>query len=194
VPRSAPADAQADLSPGARIIDAAYELFSHYGVRPVGVDRIIDEARVTKRTFYRHHASKDQLVLAFLEERHRRWTRDWLQAAIERVAADPAERTLAVFDVLDQWFRGPDYEGCSFIRTLHEVPTGALHDATVRQLELVREMVAQHAGQAGVADPEAFSYQIQILMMGSMVSALRGDTDAARRAREVAAALLKQAL
>jgi AcrR family transcriptional regulator len=173
-----------------RIRDSAYDLFSRNGVRAVGVDRIIAEAHVTKRTFYRHYPSKEELVLAFLEERWRRWTHGWLEAAVKRSAPDPSDRTLAIFDVLDEWFRRPDYEGCSFIRTLHEIPDGLVHEATVRQFDLIRAMLAEHAAQAGVARPEEFSYQIQILMMGSMVSALRGDLDAARRAREVAALML----
>ena len=173
-----------------RIVDAAYDLFSRYGVRAVGVDRIIAEAHVTKRTFYRHHPSKDELVLAFLEERWRRWTHGWLETAVERSSPDPPARIMAVFDVLDEWFRRPDYEGCSFIRTLHEVPDGLVHEATVRQLDLVRALIAEYAAQAGVAHPEEFSYQVQILMMGSMVSALRGDLDAARRAGEVVALML----
>ena len=92
--------------------------------------------------------------------------------------------------MLDEWFRRPDYEGCSFIRTLHEVPDGPVHEATIRQIDLVRAMLAEYAAEAGVARPEEFSYQIQILMLGSMVSALRGDLDAARRAGKVAALML----
>ncbi len=176
---------------GSRIADAAYDLFSRYGVRAVGVDRIIAEAHVTKRTFYRHHPSKDELVLAFLQERWRRWTHGWLEAAVERLAPDPRDRLLAVFDALDEWFRRPDYEGCSFIRTLHEFDDGPVHEATVRQMDLVRALLAEYAVQAGVARPEEFSHQIQSLTLGSMVSALRGDLDAAQRARMVAALMLR---
>jgi hypothetical protein len=46
-------------------------------------------------------------------------------------------------------------------------------------------MLADHAAQARVDDAESFSHQMQILMMGSMVSALRGDLDAAQRARRL---------
>jgi len=177
----------------ARIIDTAYRLFSQFGVSAIGIDRIVEEAGVAKTTLYRHFPSKEALVLAFLTERRRRWTRDWLEAEIEDLAPDRPDRTLALFDVLDEWFRRPDYEGCSFIRTLHEVPSGPIHDAAVRELEEVRKMLADHAAQARVDDAESFSYQMQILMMGSMVSALRGDLDAAQRARHIAAAWLAQA-
>ena len=50
-----------------------------------------------------------------------------------------------------------------------------------------------HAQQAGVRDPEAVGYQMQILMIGAIVAATRGDLDAARRAREVAELILDKA-
>src|SRR3981081_904825 len=98
-----------------RILDTAYELFSHDGIRAVGIDRIIADAGIAKATLYRHFPSKEQLVLAFLDLRERRWTREWLEAESERRAATRQDRVLVVFDVLDDWFQRPDYEGCSFI-------------------------------------------------------------------------------
>jgi hypothetical protein len=70
---------------------------------------------------------------------------------------------------------------------VHEISSGPLREAAIVQLEVVRQLLAGYAAQAGVADRENFSYQMQTLMMGAMVSALRGDLDAAQRAREVAA-------
>ena len=62
-------------------------------------------------TLYRHFGSKDALVLAFLDRREARWTKDWLQHEVERRAVDPAERLLAIFDVFDEWFQREDFEG-----------------------------------------------------------------------------------
>lgn len=175
----------------ARILDTAYDLFSRYGIRAVGIDRVVAEAQVARMTLYRHFPSKDDLGLAFLKERRRRWTEDWLRPAIEAIAPDRIDRSVALFDVLDDWFQRPDYEGCSFIRTLHEVPDGPLHEEAAYQLNVVRKMLAEHAASAGVADPETVANQMQILMMGAMVSALRGDRDAAQHPREAAALLLE---
>ena len=49
-----------------RILATAYELFSRYGTRAVGVDRIVAESGVAKMTLYRNFASKDELIVAFL--------------------------------------------------------------------------------------------------------------------------------
>jgi AcrR family transcriptional regulator len=173
-----------------RILDAAYALFSLHGVRAIGIDRIIAESGVAKTTFYHHFPSKDALVIAFLDERHKRWTVDWLRGTVERLATDPRERLLAIFDALAEWFARPDYESCSFIRTLHEASPGPVREAAIHQLDQVRLLVQEWAEAAGSSDPELVSYQLQTLMLGAIVSAARGDAAAATRARHIAAVTL----
>ena len=58
-------------NPLERILDSSYELFSQHGVRAVGVDAIVAHAGVAKMTLYRYFASKDELVLAFMERREK---------------------------------------------------------------------------------------------------------------------------
>src|SRR3954467_9699082 len=58
----------ADLPPRERILAAAAELFYRLGIRAVGVDAIAAAAGTNKMTLYRHFASKDALVAAYLTE------------------------------------------------------------------------------------------------------------------------------
>jgi AcrR family transcriptional regulator len=111
-------------------------------------------------TLYRHFASKDALVFAFLERREQRWTQNWLQAEVQRRSGDPAERLLAVFDVFDEWFRREDFEGCSFISVLLEIadPQSKLHHASAQYLARIRALIVDLARDAGVADPEALAH------------------------------------
>ncbi len=175
-----------------RILDTAYELFSRHGIRAVGVDRIIGEAGTAKMTLYRNFASKEELIMAFLERREERWTRGWLQAEVERRAHTPAARLLAIFDVFGEWFALEDFEGCSFINVMLELTDrdDAVRLASVRHLSVIREFLAGLAADAGVADPEAFARQWHILMTGSIVAAAEGDAHAATRAQELGALLL----
>ena len=179
-----------------RLVNAAYELFSRQGVQAVGVDAIIARSGVARQTMYRHFASKQDLVLAFLERREQVWTRQWLEAEVVKRATDPRERLLAVFDVFDGWFRGPDFEGCSFINVMLEHPDAAhpVHRAAAAYLAGIRHFLEGLARQAGIPDSEGFARQWHILMKGSIVAAGEGDQDAAQRAKEVAAGLLDQAL
>jgi len=193
-PAAGPAGPAAGSDARERILEAAYELFSQQGIRAVGIDSIIERSGVARMTLYRHFASKDALALAFLERREERWTNGWLQAEVAARAADPRERLLAIFDVFDEWFQRPDFEGCSFINVLLEIsdPAHDLYRASADHLARIRAFIERLASEAGVADPDDFARQWHILMKGSIVSAGEGDRWAARRAREVGAVLLEQ--
>jgi AcrR family transcriptional regulator len=176
-----------------RVLATAYDLFSRYGTRAVGVDRIVAESGVAKMTLYRNFASKDELILAFLERRDEQWTRAWLQAEVEQRAATPAGRLLAIFDTFGDWFAADGFEGCSFINVMLELPEpGPVRAAAVQHLAEIRAFLSGLAEQAGIADPDAFARQWHILMKGSIVAAAEGDTQAAARARELGALLLER--
>jgi AcrR family transcriptional regulator len=178
-----------------RILETAYELFSRNGIHAVGIDRIIAEAGVAKATLYHHFASKETLVISFLALREQRWTQGWLRVEAERRSPAPHGRALACFDALDEWFQEPDYEACSFINTLLEVTDerSPIHKAAARHLANILIVLEAYAEQAGATDPQRVAYQLQIMMMGAIVSASRGDLAAARRARPLAEALLQAA-
>jgi AcrR family transcriptional regulator len=179
-----------------RLVNAAYDLFSQRGVQAVGIDAIIERSGVARQTMYRHFASKQELVLAFLERREQRWTRDWLEAEVARRSSDPREQLLAIFDVFDRWFRAADFEGCSFINVLLEHPGGAhpVHRAAAAYLAGIRQFLEDLARQAGIPDAQDFAREWHILMKGSIVAAGEGDREAAMRAKKIAGVLLQAAI
>jgi AcrR family transcriptional regulator len=185
------ADVRAE--PRERILESAYELFSRRGVRGVGVDEVIRRSGVAKATLYRHFPSKDNLVLAFLERRESRWSREWLETEARRRGSTPEERLLAIFDVFDEWFRRDDFEACSFINVLLEM--GARHPigkASVVHLENIRSIVRRLGEEAGLRDLDSFARSWHILMKGSIVSAAEGDAEAAQHAKGLARLLVEQ--
>jgi AcrR family transcriptional regulator len=188
------AAASLPISPRDRILASAYELFSRKGVRAVGVDEVIARADVAKATLYRHFPSKDDLVLAFLQEREQLWTRGWVEAEARRRAGTPEEQLLAIFDLFDEWFRRDDFEGCSFINVLLETNDRGtrIGSASAVHLENIRSIIRQLAVEAGLRDPDAFAHSWHILMKGSIVAAGEGDRDAARRAQAMGRLLIAQ--
>lgn len=177
-----------------RILATAYELFSRHGIRAVGVDRIIASSGVAKMSLYRHFGSKDDLVLAFLDQREQRWTKDFILSEAERRGPTGAERLLAVFDVFDEWFHEPGFEGCSFVNVLLEFDDREhpARRASVEHLANIREFLCDFAEEAGADDPEAFARKWHILMKGSIVAAAEGDLQAAQRARKLGELLLER--
>jgi AcrR family transcriptional regulator len=175
-----------------RILDAAYDLFSRRGVRAVGIDEVIERAGVAKATLYRHFPSKDELVLAFLDLREQRWTRDFVEAGALSRGSGAEERLLAIFDVFDEWFHRDDFEASVFINVLFEMgPEHPAGSASILHLERIREVVRRFAREADLRDGEAFARSWHILMQGSIVSAAEGDAEAARRAKAMARQLIE---
>lgn len=108
-----------------RILQAAQRLFYLNGVRATGVDKVIAEAKVTKVTFYRHFPSKDDLIEAFLHQRHQTWI-TWFGGAIAGFARaqSPAERRnaplLPVLHAAKELFGSATFRGCAFANTVAE--------------------------------------------------------------------------
>jgi AcrR family transcriptional regulator len=174
-----------------RILDAAYRLFSVKGVGSVGVDAIVTESGCAKSSLYNNFESKEDLALAFLNKREAVWSKDWLEAAVRRMATTPEGRLLAIFDVFDGWFREPDFEGCSFINVMLEAPRGSpVRLAATRHLANIRSMIRGFAEQAGMVDPQAFAQVWHMLMKGSIVSAGEGNEAAGKEAKRAARLIL----
>lgn len=182
-------------SPRQRILSTADQLFYAHGLRAVGTDRIIAEADVAKASLYRHFPSKDDLIVAFVEQRAER-ARETLEQVVTRLSPDPKGRPLAVFDALRQKLEAPDYRGCAFINSIVELadPEHGAHRAADQHKRDVMHYYSTLLEEAGYAEPAILASQFGLLVDGALVTALREDSPAAAdRARAVAAILLAAA-
>jgi AcrR family transcriptional regulator len=177
-----------------RIVGAAYELFTSRGIRGVSMDEVIKRASVAKATLYRHFPTKDVLVMAVLERREQLWTYGLIEAQSRQRASTPEAQLLTIFDVLDDWFQQRDrYDGSSFIKVLLEMgPSHPAGQAAIKHMENLRTIVRQRALAAGLLDTDDFTRCFRILMTGAMITATEGDTEAARRAHDMAHQLIER--
>src|SRR5262245_16385092 len=76
------------VRPRARILAVAADLFYRHGIRAVGVEAIAEAAGTNKMTLYRHFASKDELVAAYLRCLAEKASTSWDKLAAEH-AGDP---------------------------------------------------------------------------------------------------------
>lgn len=140
-----------------RLLDAAAELFYARGVNATGIDAVTARAGVARKSLYNNFSSKDDLVLAFLEERHEEWRA--LHRARSADAGSPQERVLAVFDAYIDHAeqRSPEgFRGCGLLNAAAELPVGAPGRAVVRAHkdeveQLLAEAVADMTADAGGA-------------------------------------------
>lgn len=178
-----------------QLMATAWRLFYRDGFRAVGIDLILAEAGVAKMTLYNHFASKDELIVALLENRDRA-LRASVVAAVEAAGKSPTRRLLAVFDWLEAWFAAADFNGCVFIRALSEYPDSdhPIHRTAWAHKVAVKALLAQLGEAAGARDPAALADTLSLLIDGAIVAAHGTRSPvSARVARATAATLLKLA-
>ncbi|GAA4267891.1 TetR/AcrR family transcriptional regulator [Frondihabitans peucedani] len=178
-----------------RAVRTANRLFYEEGIQAVGVDRIAAEADISKATLYSHFRTKDDLVVNYLRDRSTEW-QAFVRDELPKRTDDPAERILAVFDLLGDWFVTPGYRGCPFVNA--EAEYGSEHPAHVVTLEhrawvraLFVDLLRELDGSCEQSVIDFLALQIGLLYDGSMVSAQADPTRPwARAARAAAAAVL----
>ncbi|MCW2961809.1 MAG: TetR/AcrR family transcriptional regulator [Thermoleophilia bacterium] len=157
--------------PRERLLATAARLFYSAGIHSIGVDRILDEAGVTRATMYRHFAGKEALVAAYLEMEDTRIRSlfagaDTIDVVIERIAADVEQH----YD-----------RGCPFINAAAEYPAD---DSDVRGLVdrhrvWFREMLVGVATTAGLTDPAAAASSLVLLRDAALVGCYLDGVDVA---------------
>ena len=167
-----------------RLVGVAMALFYFHGISPIGLDRILAEAGVSKTTFYKHFESKDELVVATIEMRDA-WQMDaWTRAVEVLVGEDPRDQLMAVLDVLDLVINEPEFRGCQFINAAAEFPNphDPIHRAAVRHKQRNSEWFRELAERAGATNPEAFADAYTMLFEGALVLRQVHDRDDAAKA------------
>ncbi|MFD5563419.1 TetR/AcrR family transcriptional regulator [Kitasatospora griseola] len=175
----------------AKIVGAAADLFTRCGVRAVGINEIWRAAEVAKSTLYQHFRSKDELVEAVLRRRNDAWCARLRALAESRDA--PADRLLAILDLLGEEFADPAYRGNDLVNVAAEYPDpdhpvrAAIRDHKREILHYLTDL----ATAAGAHPPERAAALVLMLADGAVCARVGlGDADAARTARMAAARLL----
>ena len=179
-----------------QLIDTALRLFARHGYRATGIDTILAEAGVAKMTLYHHFKSKDELIVAALRRRDDEW-REWFMGRVSKRATTPRGRLLAVFDVLEEWFRARDYHGCSFGQAATEFrdPKHAVHKMASEHKQQLLAYFRELAAAAGAKDSELLAQQIGLLVEGAVIHMeVFPEPEVARIAAAAAEKLVDEAL
>jgi AcrR family transcriptional regulator len=163
-PRTATAPA-----PRERILAAASLLFAETGVAQTGVDTLIEAAGVAKATFYRHFPSKDELIVAWLEDPRTRWF-DRVRVTAEARASTPSELIPRLFEAIAEWLETDDFLGCPYLHTSVEVtdPSHPAGQAVRAYLAEVGTYLEERVAAAGHPDSARLGRELHALLAGSI--------------------------
>lgn len=159
------------MSRSDRFIETAMELLEETGHTDFTLQELVDRSRTSLRTFYQHFSSKDDLLLALLEESIARSVADWrarvagmdalsaLQVVVAGISGDRVStglsRGMALYHVSLSEVREADYQ-----RALQ--PLG----------RLIRDLVQQGAAEGSIRSDVPADRLTRVLIQTVMGAAL----------------------
>ena len=171
------------------VIDSAILLFKKFGINSTGVEHIIKEANVSKKTLYNHFKTKDDLVLASLRKDDE-VGRNALMRYAEKASDDPKLQILAIFDFYNLWFNSASFNGCLFTNSAGEISeeNAAGRRICAEHKRLIQQYIENLAIKAGIENPKETALKLNLLLEGSIVYAYVMDKkSAALEAKKIAA-------
>ena len=149
------------------LLRAAGELFYQEGIRAVGVDAVVERAGVNKMSLYRQFSSKDELVVAYLEQASERFF-ERFDRSIDQHPGDPIRQIAQYFEDLTGRASVEGYRGCPFVNVSAEFPD-AHHPARQcvarNKTELMARLIAL-ATAAGADDSAYLANALALLIEG----------------------------
>jgi AcrR family transcriptional regulator len=176
------------------LISTAFTLFYQKGIHAVGINEILAESGVAKKTLYNHFPSKEALLLAVLQYRDEVYCQ-WLQTEFDKADKGVAKID-ALFSALDHWFNDRTqvlalFHGCFFINVSAEYGelNNPIRQQCIRHKARVEDMIRECV-KTLVEDPGCIAEITQALCLlkeGAIVKAyVQGDKQSALKAREIA--------
>lgn len=134
-----------------KILETADRLFDTGGFHATGIDRLVSQSGVARMTLYKHFRTKEDLVLAVLARREKKYWDRILHAAGTRTDTG-REAILVIIRTHAHWIEECSAHGCLFIKAVAEYDAHAPRVADAarahksRLLTLVEDLVTDALG------------------------------------------------
>ena len=158
----------------ARLLAAASRLFHERGINATGIDLVVRDAGVAKASLYNNFASKEALVVAYLEQE----LDGWIQNArtLDDQLLPRRQRVAALFEALARSVETHTFHGCPFTNAVIELP----ECVSVRTVaEHYRGAVRSHLADIGGQDAASTAASRLVLLYDGAITAAKVARDAA---------------
>ncbi|HZC74252.1 MAG TPA: TetR family transcriptional regulator [Jatrophihabitans sp.] len=178
--------------PRERLLAAAQQLSYAHGAN-VGVDALLKEADVARRSLYEHFGGKDGLLAEVLRQSAAQDI-EHARAVLDAAGRSPRRRLLALFDDLDHVIGQPGFRGCRYLAAdlaLAERDHPA-HAVAVDYRSQLHELLRAELVRLGHPHPMRAADELHLLIEGALATgATRADARPGRTARALAVGILK---
>ncbi len=177
------------------IVQHAFDNFYDGGFHATGVDTVMADSGISKRTLYKYFPSKEDLIDAVLDHYGEQIEKTLFETVL-RSCSDPREQILKCFDLRRQILQDSPLRGCLGLKAAQEF--AGRHEALAthgKHIAFVVDDWFVDACQRGrFAQPEVLGKQIATLFQGAvLLSQVYGDTSPFDPARQAAGTLMNEA-
>jgi AcrR family transcriptional regulator len=177
------------------IVKWAFERFYDGGFHATGIDTVMADSGISKRTLYKYFPSKEDLIEAVLDHYTDEIEHE-LFDPVMTASEDPRQQIMAFFDIREALMHESFTRGCMGIKAAQEY-AGKHAGIAARAKSFVEnneQRFIEICKRGGFAEPEQLGKQINLLFQGSLLmSQVYGDNAAFASAKAAAALLLDKA-
>ncbi|MEV4349516.1 TetR family transcriptional regulator [Actinoplanes sp. NPDC049596] len=170
-----------------RLLDAAADEFAAHGIAGARVDRISQQARVSKNQMYAYYGSKDDLFAAVLA--------DVVQGVVDQVPLDAADLPGYAVRLYDEYLQRPQTVRLSMWARLEVTQDGPLFPPDPTKIEAVEQAQKTGAVRPDIPAADVHALVIALALAWSPTSLIHAATrhdppdDHQRRRTSLAAAV-----
>ena len=185
------------------LITTAQDLFNENGIRATGIDKILAQSGVAKKTLYNHFESKDALILETLKKQNNDFLENIEEATnrfIENQEGESDSRLayiMAMFDALEEWFGRDNFRGSASINASAEYPTPGhpIRNICANHTKLLFNHIVDKFNDLSLPHSEKVANEICLLIDGSIVSAFtRQRPENVKFAKNMAKSIILEAI
>jgi len=155
------------------IMSAFLNVLCREGVREVEISKVLAMAGVSEPSFYAEFQSKEDLISAFMKDRHAMWMR-WFENEIEARYEATGGGLEIIADVLQKGFEDPKCFGLAFFNVVTEI--GDLDDEPCAILgerkEHLRRFIERLAIRMGLQYPDTAASAAVLVIERTIVRTL----------------------
>ncbi|TKC58512.1 TetR/AcrR family transcriptional regulator [Pedobacter hiemivivus] len=153
------------------MVKYAYDLFYKNGFHATGVDTVIEGTGISKRTLYKHFASKEGLIIATIDYYHQTMYKaisDYLEKDISK---SPVDKALRIFDFLAELVDAGKLYGCFAMNAKTEYASKAkeIEAAYDAYVAAIQQLIEFYLENGNTANSKSLAMQIIILFEGAII-------------------------
>lgn len=180
-----------------KLLEAGLELFHRYGIYPVGLDRILAHAGVTKTPFYKYFESKEAFVCAVLDVFAEQLLKQFTNGHQGQTDRELQSHLLGLLNAWDGLQVDGTFRGCLLLSAgvASGDPNDPARSTAIGHKRRVLEAIQTIADGAGFVRPERFAARFGAILDSSLISRqLYGDQQEASETRRMAEQLIAASL